>query len=56
MAKLVLLSLLVATGLIPFLAARDKKPRRGFRRAIFWTCVFNAVWMVLVLFILPRLG
>lgn len=56
MAKLVLLSLLAATALIPMLTARDAKPKRAFRRTIVWMCVFNAVWMVLVLYILPRLG
>ena len=56
MAKLVLLSLLGATALIPMLTARDAKPHRAFRRTIVLTCAFNAAWMILVLFILPRLG
>lgn len=56
MAKLILLMLLGATAVIPFLTARDEKPRRAFRRTILWMCVFNAVWMTLVLFVLPRLG
>jgi hypothetical protein len=56
MAKLVLLSLLAATALIPMLMARDGRPKRAFRRTVVLMCVFNAVWMVLVLFILPHLG
>ena len=56
MAKLVLLSLLASTALIPMLTTRDTLPRRALRRTVVWMCIFNAVWMVLVLFILPRMG
>jgi hypothetical protein len=56
MAKLVLLSLLAATALIPIVTARDPKPMRAFRRNLAWMCAFNAAWMILVLYILPRLG
>jgi hypothetical protein len=56
MAKLVLLSLLAATALIPLVTARDPKPKRAFRRTLVWMCAFNAAWMILVLYVLPHLG
>ena len=56
MAKLVLLFLLAATALIPMVTARGPKPKLAFRRTLLLMCAFNAAWMVLVLYVFPRMG
>jgi hypothetical protein len=55
MQKLLLNSILVATIAIPAMCARDRNPRRGLRRAIFYTAAFDLAYLVGVLFIYPRL-
>jgi hypothetical protein len=53
MQKLLLLSILVSLIAIPTLAARDRNPRRGYKRAQFFFlayCVFYVIALKLVYF------
>jgi hypothetical protein len=54
MGKLILLSLLFATMIIPMRAAADPSPTRGFRRIVLWLLSFNALYVILILFVYPR--
>ena len=56
MAKLLLVSILVATVAIPALAARARSPRVGLRRALYGTLAFDALYLLVARFVLPRLG
>jgi hypothetical protein len=42
--KLLLLSVLIATVLIPAFAAMDLNALRGLKRTLFWTMLFNAAY------------
>jgi len=55
MQSILLTSILVATIVIPLLAARDAQPRRGFRRAVIGLLVFDALYLVACLFVYPRI-
>jgi hypothetical protein len=52
--KLILLSLLIATLIIPMRAARDPSPGRGFRRVLFALFSFNMLYLFLILYVYPR--
>jgi hypothetical protein len=54
LAKLILLSVVIAMVVIPVLAARDRNPRRAFRRTVIIIFVFNACYWLAVRFIYPR--
>jgi hypothetical protein len=53
--KLLLNSILLATVVLPLLAARDRSPRRGLRRLVAGTTLFVACYAVAIIFIFPRL-
>ena len=55
MAKLLLLSLVIATVVIPLIAARDPKGPRGLKRTVVWFAVFTALYVIACLVIYPRL-
>lgn len=55
MAKLILGSVLVASIAIPALAARDPNPRRGLKRALWQTLIFDTLYALAVLFVYPRI-
>ena len=46
MQKLLLLSIVAATLVIPILAARDVNPRRGFKRALFFFLTFCVLYVL----------
>lgn len=56
MAKLLLISVLLATIVLPVRAARHPSPARGLRRAVGWVAGWYGAYLVLVLYVLPRLG
>lgn len=56
MAKLILISILLSTFLVPALLARDPSPVRGFRRLVVALVACNLVYLFAVLVIYPRLG
>jgi hypothetical protein len=53
--KLVLISIILANVFIPLWAARDRNGIRGLRKALFYMCVFNGIYLLLVMFAYPRL-
>ena len=55
MGKLVLISVLVATLVLPMRAARDRSPARGLRHAVLWMSAFNFLYLLAVIYLLPRL-
>ena len=55
MAKLLLVSVLIASIAIPARAARDPDARRGLRRALWQTLLFDAVYALAVLYVYPRI-
>lgn len=56
MAKLLLMSVLIANLVLPFRAAREPSARRGFRKLIVSLLLFNAFYLFAIVYILPRLG
>lgn len=55
MAKLILLSALIALVALPVQAARDPHPARGMRRTLVMLVVFNFFYLFAVRVILPRI-
>jgi hypothetical protein len=55
MHKLLLLSMVIATIVIPIIAARDPNPRRGLKKALFAIVVFAVVYLFALLFIYPKI-
>jgi hypothetical protein len=55
MQKALLMSLLVATIAVPAIAARDPRPLRGLKRALFWMGLFEVVYVAALVFVYPRL-
>jgi hypothetical protein len=55
MSKLLLLSVLIAATAIPIWAAREPNPRKGLKKAIFYTFAFNAFYLFALRVIYPRL-
>jgi hypothetical protein len=56
MQKLVLISIILTNIWIPLWAARDRNGIRGLKKALFYMCVFNGLYLLLVMFAYPRLG
>ena len=56
MTRLLLLSVVVATVALPVLAARDRRPGRGVRRAALLVLAFNVAWALALAFLYPRLS
>ncbi len=44
MQKLLLMSILFATVIIPIILSRDKNPRRGMRRTVIFAFAFVVLW------------
>lgn len=55
MQKLLLVSILIMTLVLPMRAARHRAPVHGLRRAILYTLIFNAFYAFALLFLYPRL-
>jgi hypothetical protein len=55
MYKLVLISFLIATLVIPLSAARDKNHRRGLKKALVLLIAFAIVYLAALLWLFPRL-
>ena len=55
LAKLILLSVIIAMFAIPMITARMKSGRRGLRWTIILIVIFNLVYLFAVRFIYPRL-
>jgi hypothetical protein len=53
MAKLLMLSVLVATVAMPSLAARDIRPGRGLATLILATFAFSVLYWAIVMFVVP---
>ncbi len=56
MGKALLISVVVATVVIPLLAASQRDPRRGLQRTVLGLAAFNVCYALLLRFVLPRLG
>jgi hypothetical protein len=54
-AKILLVSILIAVIAIPIRAARTRSPRLGLRRAVLWMLAFNLFYLFAVRIIYPRL-
>jgi hypothetical protein len=48
MIKLALIMSLIAMVVIPLRAARTDNPKKGLKRAVYGTLLFNLVWATLV--------
>jgi hypothetical protein len=55
MKKFLLYTILIATVMIPMIAATDKSAIRGFRRAVIWMAAFNAIYLFAILYVWPRI-
>ena len=56
MGKVLLFSILLVTVVLPALAARGASPVRGFRRLVFGIAAFNVLYLLAIVYLLPRLG
>jgi len=54
MAKLILISVVLATIAIPLIASGDPSAVRGMKRAMAWALAFNVAYLLSLLFIYPR--
>jgi hypothetical protein len=54
-AKLLLFSCVIMMVAIPVVCAREKDPRRGFRRMVLLIVAYNLFYLFAVRFIYPRL-
>lgn len=55
MSKLILLSIILLDVFIPLWAARQPNAIRGLKRTLLWMCMGNAIYLLLVMFVYPRL-
>lgn len=55
MQKLLLISVWLATIILPFIAAMDPSPRRGLRRLLVMMSGFIVFYVFSIVYILPRL-
>jgi hypothetical protein len=55
MQKLILISVILFDVLVPVWAARDQDAIRGLKKALFYMCICNAIYLLLVMFVYPRL-
>jgi hypothetical protein len=56
MQKLILISIILVYVVVPLWAARDPDAIRGMKKALFCVCVYNVIYLLLVMFAYPRLG
>jgi hypothetical protein len=56
MSKALALSILPAMFWIPIAFARDPRQKRGLRKVVTWFAVYSAIYVVLILYVVPRLG
>lgn len=56
MRKLLLVSVVLASIVLPWRAASDSSPRRGLRHALLWVVAFNVLYLFALLYIVPRLS
>jgi formate-dependent nitrite reductase membrane component NrfD len=56
MEKALLISVVIATVVIPLLAAAERDPRRGLKRTLVGLAAFNVFYAFLLRVVLPRLG
>ena len=56
MRDLVLRSVMLATLVIPFVAAREPHPVRALKKALAWFVGFNLLYMLALRFIYPHLS
>jgi hypothetical protein len=54
-AKLVLISILIMSIVIPANAAASRDPRRGLRRGLWQMVLFNLFYVLAVTYLYPRL-
>jgi hypothetical protein len=54
--SLLLQSLMLALLLIPIVAARDPRPRRGLKKAVVWFVGFSLLYAFALRFVYPRLS
>lgn len=54
MQKLILVSIIAITIIVPAVAARDPDPRRALRKAVVWTLAGIVLYTLSVIFIYPR--
>ena len=55
MKKFLLYTILIATVMIPMIAAADKSAIRGFRKVVVWMAAFNVLYVFAILYVWPRL-
>ena len=55
MQKALLISVLLTNIAIPIWASRERAPKQGLKKALFAMAIFNAVYLVALLAIYPRL-
>jgi len=55
MQKLILISIIAVTVVVPALAARERNPRRALRKMVLWTLLGVGAYVVSLLFVYPRL-
>jgi len=53
--KLLLISVIIASVLIPLWAARDESPRRGLTKAVVVTAAFHLLYLLAVKYLYWRL-
>lgn len=56
MTKLALLSIALATVILPLVAATDPNPWRGVKKALVWVLAFNLFFVFFLRVVVPRLG
>jgi hypothetical protein len=54
MRKLILISIVFASAVIPIWAARERSARRGLRKAIFAMLAFYVFYLFALVFVYPR--
>ncbi len=56
MRKLLLVSILLSSVILPWRAASDPSPARGFKRGLLWVIGFNVLYLLALLYVAPRLS
>jgi hypothetical protein len=54
LSKILLLSILIAPIALPARAAREKNAKKGFRKAMVYMLLFNAFYLLTLLFLYGR--
>ena len=54
MSKLILLSVIIATIVLPARAARERSPKKGLRKVILYVCLFNAFYLFSLIYLYGR--